>query len=150
MDHKEINRTRTFLCIKVKIDLHKPLNRGTVIKYQDIQLRVFFKYERLPTFCFACGRISHQLKDCEELGGNGLEDFKDIEESELSFGLWLKASPLPKSNEEPIKDHSSGSFSRNLFESPSQSGGSGSGRTISVRKGNQQHQGPNGEDELKG
>lgn len=44
------------------------------------------KYERLPIFCFACGRIGHMQKDCMEAELDGLE-------GEKQWGAWLKASP---------------------------------------------------------
>lgn len=113
-DPKDVNRLGRFLRLKATIDLRQPLKRGTVVKYQEKAMRVFFKYERLPTFCFVCGRIGHQLKDCDELGDKGEEGYEDLEENELSFGPWLRASPLPKVYDEQKKDSSSG-CSKNLF-----------------------------------
>lgn len=26
----------------------------------------YVKYEKLPHFCYRCGRLSHSMKDCEE------------------------------------------------------------------------------------
>ncbi|XP_058746134.1 uncharacterized protein LOC131619008 [Vicia villosa] len=116
MDQKEAHKNGWFLRVKVKMDLKQPLKRGTVVKFKDKTLRVHFKYERLPTFCFVCGRIGHQLKDCEALGDISEEGFEDIEEQDLSFGLWLRASPLPRTTEEQQqKDSSSGTCSRSLF-----------------------------------
>ncbi|XP_058740824.1 uncharacterized protein LOC131623919 [Vicia villosa] len=116
MDQKEAHKNGRFLRVKVKMDLKQPLKRGTVVKFKDKTLRIHFKYERLPTFCFVCGRIGHQLKDCESLGDISEEGFEDIEEQDLSFGLWLRASPLPRITEEQHrKDSSSGTCSRSLF-----------------------------------
>ncbi|XP_058742109.1 uncharacterized protein LOC131614556 [Vicia villosa] len=100
MDQKEAHKNGRFLRIKVTMDLKQPLKRGTVVKFKEKILRVHFKYERLPTFCFVCGRIGHQLKDCEALGDISEGGVKDIEEQDLSFGLWLRASPLPRAMEE--------------------------------------------------
>jgi hypothetical protein len=75
VDSKDRNRMGKFLRIKTTVDLRKPLKRGTVITYQGKNLRVYFKYERLPTFCYACGKIGHQIKDCETLDGNEDTDF---------------------------------------------------------------------------
>ncbi|CAI8614953.1 unnamed protein product [Vicia faba] len=116
-DQKKANRFGKFLRIKVKVDLRKPLKRGTVLKYQDKCLKVFFKYERLPTFCFICDKIGHQLKDCKEIGEGGVEGFEEIEEQDLSFRPWLRASLLPRNVDEGRKEPSSGSVSRNLFKS---------------------------------
>lgn len=59
IDPKETNAMGSFLQIKAKIILRKLLKRGTIIKYQGRCLKVFFKYERLPMFCFACERIGN-------------------------------------------------------------------------------------------
>ncbi|PNY16581.1 cysteine desulfurase mitochondrial-like [Trifolium pratense] len=121
VDNKESNRMGKFLWIKSTIDLRNPLKRGTIIKFQGKSLRIFFKYERLPTFCFVCGRIGHQLKDCEDMEGKDETEFEDIVEKELPFGQWLRASPLPKITGEVKKDTSTGSCSKNLFTETSQS-----------------------------
>ncbi|WJX41610.1 hypothetical protein P8452_28938 [Trifolium repens] len=131
-DPLERNRTGRFLRLKVLIDLRKPLKRGTVIKSQDRSLKVYFKYERLPNFCFVCGRIGHQLKECDEAGDLEEAGYEDLEEKELGFGPWLRASPLPKPSFEPRKESSSGACSKNLFESTSTSKNDGSGKGTEV------------------
>ncbi|PNX69407.1 cysteine desulfurase mitochondrial-like, partial [Trifolium pratense] len=85
VDNNEGNRMGKCLRIKTTVDLRKPLKRGTVITYQGKSLRVFFKYERLPTFCYACGKIGHQIKDCETLEGNTDTGFDEIEEKDCPF-----------------------------------------------------------------
>ncbi|XP_056162003.1 uncharacterized protein LOC130136051 [Syzygium oleosum] len=84
---------------KVKIDLAAPLKPGTIASQGGRKLWVDFRYERLPHFCYACGRIGHYAKFCE---------VKHYDENRLEtdepgcFGLWLRAesrewSPLWKS-----------------------------------------------------
>ncbi|XP_058765441.1 uncharacterized protein LOC131638928 [Vicia villosa] len=117
MDTKEGHRSGRFLRIKVKIDLNNPLKRGTVVRFKEKTHRVYFKYERLPTFCFVCGRIGHQMKDCDALGDLSEEGFEDLDEQELSYGLWLRASPLPKVfDDQKSREGSSGTCSRSLFQ----------------------------------
>lgn len=60
MDQKEAHRNERFLRIKVKINLKKPLKPGTVVRYKEKNLRVHFKYERLPTF-FLC-MVEYDIK----------------------------------------------------------------------------------------
>ncbi|XP_058748651.1 uncharacterized protein LOC131621633 [Vicia villosa] len=117
MDMKEAYRNGRFLRIKVTLDLKQPLKRGTVVRFKEKNLRVHFKYERLPTFCFVCGRLGHQLKDCESAGDLSDEGYDEIEETDLLYGQWLRASPLPRVQEENSKkkDSTSGSCSRSLF-----------------------------------
>jgi interleukin-1 receptor-associated kinase 1 len=123
VDPKDSNRTGRFLRLKTSLDLRKPLKRGTKIKFQDRNLWVDFKYERLPNFCFACGKIGHQMKECEEVDDVDENNYNDIEEKSQAFGPWLRASPLPRIFEETRKEASSGSCSKNLFPSSSQSKG---------------------------
>ncbi|CAK8564243.1 unnamed protein product [Lathyrus sativus] len=85
MDLKEAHINGRFLRIKAKINLNKSLKRGTVVRFKEKNLIVYFKYERLPTFCFVCGRVGHQLKDCEPVGDFSEEGFKDLDEQDLSF-----------------------------------------------------------------
>lgn len=50
----------------MKIDIDKPLKRWLRLKLgktEEITV-VNLRYERLPEFCFACGRIGHGIKEC--------------------------------------------------------------------------------------
>jgi hypothetical protein len=123
VDSKEGHRLGKFLRLKTTVDLRKPLKRGTVINFQGKKLQVFFKYERLPTFCYVCGRIGHQIKDCEEVESKDDEGYNDIEEKELPYGSWLKASPLPKVSGDIKKEQSPSSCNKSLFSETSTSKG---------------------------
>ena len=49
-----------FLRIQVDIDINKPLMRGKMIPIEGAEkVWVFFKYKRLPTFCYRCGILGH-------------------------------------------------------------------------------------------
>lgn len=52
------------LCLRVCIDLYKPLERGRTLTMGGKDYWVNFKYERLPLFCFQCGRILHGRSGC--------------------------------------------------------------------------------------
>jgi 14-3-3 protein epsilon len=123
VDAKDVNRLGKFLRVKVTFDLRQPLKWGTIVKYQSKNHRVYFKYERLPTFCYACWKIGHQIKDCDTVEGEDDADFEDIEEKDLPFGPWLRASPLPKLSGEVKKEQSSSSCSKSLFAEGSSSKG---------------------------
>lgn len=120
-DPKECNRAGRFLRVQASVDLRKPLKRGTVIRYQGRNLWVYFMYERFPTFCFGCGKIGHQLKDCEDAEEQEEYGYEEVEEKELSYGPWLRASPLPKNSSDQQKESSSGNCSKNLFACSSSS-----------------------------
>ena len=54
--------------IRVDIQLDKPLRRdGKIASMEGEKFWVNFKYERLPIFCFQCGRLGHDEKRCKEL-----------------------------------------------------------------------------------
>lgn len=47
-----------FLRFKVLINLHLPLRRGIMVRSNNNQPQwVYFKYERLLTFCYSCGFV---------------------------------------------------------------------------------------------
>lgn len=127
MDMKEVNRMGKFLRIRTSLDLTKPLKRGSKLHFQGKDIWVDYKYERLPNFCFVCGRIGHQMRDCEDMAEQDQEGYSEIEEKDQAFGPWLRASPLPKLTYEPGKESSSSACSKNLFPSHSNNKGQNSG-----------------------
>lgn len=64
------------------MDLKQPLKRGTMVRFNDKNLRVHFKYEKLPTFRFVCGRLGHKIKDYEACLNWGKND----------IGIWMNMS----------------------------------------------------------
>ncbi|TXG51369.1 hypothetical protein EZV62_023893 [Acer yangbiense] len=81
-----------FMRVKVRIDISKPLKRWLRLKLGKTEevTMVSLKYERLPEFCFTCGRIGHSNKECQD------EEAKEatLEETVSKYGSWLKA-PIP-------------------------------------------------------
>jgi len=47
------------------------------------------KYVKLPDFCYACGMLGHIYHRCELYN-------PDVPESDLQYGLWLRATPIKK------------------------------------------------------
>ena len=70
--------------IKVDLQLDKPLRRrGRVASDDGEKFWVNFKYERLPTFCYLCGRLGHDDKHCRE-------NFEH-QNTSRQYGDWLRA-----------------------------------------------------------
>ncbi|XP_074293436.1 uncharacterized protein LOC141620475 [Silene latifolia] len=71
--------------LRIVHDVRKPLKKYVGVRMAKGNLIEFkVKYERLPIFCYDCGRLGHGEKDCEE---------GPYEEGELQFGEELRASP---------------------------------------------------------
>ncbi|KAF5443021.1 hypothetical protein F2P56_035618 [Juglans regia] len=79
----------SFLRLRVMIDLTKPLARGRFLTLGNAKYWIPFKYERLPNFCYHCGKIKHVTGMCDKLdrGKASLEGFNQ------QYGAWLRTSP---------------------------------------------------------
>lgn len=53
-----------YLCIRIELDLTRPLEREWALNLEGNTHWVSFKYEKLPLFCFICGRILHLPTGC--------------------------------------------------------------------------------------
>lgn len=74
VDSDESGRCRgPAMRVRVEMDISKPLRRGAQVRLGDIGGVVWVgaKYERLPDFCFGCGKIGHVLRDCLEIESGG-------------------------------------------------------------------------------
>lgn len=60
--------------------------------YEEEGTPVLIRYERLPDFCYCCGCIGHQYRECA-MYNNQLKE-------ELAYDPWLKAPTMAeKSNQ---------------------------------------------------
>ncbi|KAH7863111.1 hypothetical protein Vadar_013459 [Vaccinium darrowii] len=59
--------TRGFLRVRVEINIEQPLIKGFWLRGKTESNRdrwISFKYEKLPDFCYDCGRLGHDYKGC--------------------------------------------------------------------------------------
>ena len=83
-------RLGSFLRIRVQLDITKPLCRGRKVRLGEHGMKwVEFKYERLPIFCYLCGMIDHDERDCLQ----GFRSKETPRPEEKQFGPWLRANP---------------------------------------------------------
>ncbi|KAF3949714.1 hypothetical protein CMV_024449 [Castanea mollissima] len=76
-----------FLCIRVDIDITKPLMRGKMLQVEGMEEGwVHFKYERLPIYCYRCGILGHQEREHNKAKRGCIT----IEEDNFQFGPWLR------------------------------------------------------------
>lgn len=47
---------------------------------------IILLYEKLPNFCYACGKLGHIMRDCED---------HSVDKVSLAFGSWIRAPVGP-------------------------------------------------------
>lgn len=79
-----------FLRIRVKVEIRQPFCRGRLVDLGDKDpIWVAFPYERRPMFCYKCGKLNHDERECQ-----GKSKFRGNQRSvESQYGPWLKADP---------------------------------------------------------
>jgi hypothetical protein len=116
------------LRIRVEIRVDQPLLRGVCVKESDDdEAGKWFdiRYEKIPHFCFECGRLVHSEVGCTA---------EVVEQKQ--WGEWLRAEPrkLKKSGQSNRPSASSGSFSHPYSAEPSFRGKGVSIRDIPPRR----------------
>lgn len=73
--------------VRISIDITKRLKKILKIQQKDGgEIPVGAIYEKLPGYCFCCGFIGHQYRECAM--------YKGQPNKEMAYGAWLKAAPL--------------------------------------------------------
>lgn len=94
IDESTLNGFTRAVRIRLSINLNEPLKKGTKIQLSNAKpCWVQIAYERLPIFCYWCGRIGHSQKECGEITD---EEYEEISKNklEMPFGEWMRASPM--------------------------------------------------------
>lgn len=70
--------------IRVRLDIKQPLKKHirVHVNQEEEEVIILLSCERLPDFCYSCGRIGHSFRDCET---------SSVEKGNLNYGSWLKA-----------------------------------------------------------
>ncbi|KAJ1381728.1 Zinc knuckle CX2CX4HX4C [Sesbania bispinosa] len=87
----------TFLKVMVEIDISKPLLPGIPVgSHKDGVTWVDFQYERLPQFCYWCGRVGHNEDMCKDSN----IDLRDNSSGRKDFGPWMRASHFGRKSQQ--------------------------------------------------
>ncbi|XP_071723846.1 uncharacterized protein [Rutidosis leptorrhynchoides] len=73
---------------RVVLDLDTPLSPGILYNLGEGKVWLDFKYERLPRFCYSCGKVGHFVTNCVEVP---FDEAKYEDRNMNRFGHWLKA-----------------------------------------------------------
>nr|POE51181.1 hypothetical protein CFP56_49398 [Quercus suber] len=79
---------RRYIQVRVEVDINCSLALGFPLERDHLlELWVPFKYEKLGNFCFGCGLLGHDQRDCQDKGDQLL-----IKEGVIGFfSKWLRA-----------------------------------------------------------
>uniref|UniRef100_A0A803M277 CCHC-type domain-containing protein n=1 Tax=Chenopodium quinoa TaxID=63459 RepID=A0A803M277_CHEQI len=103
-----------FLRIKVWIDVEKTLRRGMKIAMGGGATKwLGFKYERLGDFCYYCGRLGHNDKECSHVEVEDDDDGCVV----FQYGPFLTTSPLQCSKLDPVDREKERKWLENLSHS---------------------------------
>ena len=77
-----------FMRVRVELDITKLLSRGRRVRFgPDSEGWVSFRYERLPIFCYWCGRLTHDAKECDIW----IRSKGSLHAQQQQFGEWMRA-----------------------------------------------------------
>ncbi|KAL8457922.1 hypothetical protein ACS0TY_035690 [Phlomoides rotata] len=83
--------------VNIQVDITKPIKNGiSIANKEGNPVRIPFKYEQLPSFCFFCGMLGHMKRECDLIDGDC--ELLHIPNVQLPFGEWLKASPTKRAS----------------------------------------------------
>ena len=66
---EDLGKARGFLRVRVMVNMDRPLSKGCwIVRGQNRETWVKFRYERLQDFCYRCGYVGHVLMECNKEG----------------------------------------------------------------------------------
>ena len=85
-DVDEGTHKRSFMRVRVELDIRAPLCKGRKVVMGDQDYWVSFKYEQLPNFCYWCGLLTHDEKECELW----IRSKGSLLAADQQYGTWLR------------------------------------------------------------
>lgn len=148
IDEHTIDRSRAkFARVCIELDLEQPLQQGTWVKYGGYSVFTLVLYEKLPVFCYKCGKVGHGEAKCTLVGSQQRsgqpvpsipEEMETVQADSETFadeamGIQDGFNDAPPPTQPP-QTSETGEFgpwlkpSRRLTASRGRGGGSGGGR----------------------
>ena len=88
-----------FLRVRVAMNITKPLPRYCKLRSEGKHIGwALLKFERLPNFCYWCGRVDHVEKDCE----TWLKNREKYGKEDQQFGDWMRAEQYKSSRKSVV------------------------------------------------
>ena len=88
-DFEEEGGKGNYLCVRVHLEISKPLSRVWKIWSEGRLVGwVALKYEQLPNFCYWCGWVTHNKRDCDMW----LCSKRTLKKEDQQFGVRMRES----------------------------------------------------------
>ncbi|XP_050211399.1 uncharacterized protein LOC126661587 [Mercurialis annua] len=85
---EDVNTWGKHLRVRIQVNVTSPLKRGVMVRNKNgDKVWVYFRFERMPNYCYWCGHIGHVHDDCEVIPD-------DIETKDWPYSPAMRASPF--------------------------------------------------------
>lgn len=117
LELEKAGQNKPYLWVKVQFEEVKPLHPGFHLPCENqSMLCISFKYERLSSFCFTCGRINHTMGNCsKQVPHEYQQELRDDLRGAPLYVLSKFDIGMGKPNKGSMKDNNNGGQGRRLI-----------------------------------